>query len=267
MTILVGLDSIMKDGEKPRTDRIQRNKIPSFKLRDGDKARFRFITDADNIIRAYFHRIPIVFPSGKMWNEDVFCKREEGIECEFCKRVDEQERKAGLKLCSWVYAYEIQHKFQNPRLQKEEDAEVWKKNKSGMYVENINKAMFWLSGVGKDKVLLKMLANLNAKYGTLLDREYEITRSGFDKGTTYTIIPESPSAIPENIKHLNLPDLLKVVKGEILSLNPDEKPVLTSKEKEEAEEIPIARKVFKKPAAKKTKVEEEEVRHDADKLF
>ncbi len=247
MAILVGVDNILKEGEKRRQDR-ERSNIPTLYLRDGDRARIRFITDANSAARAYYHRVLRTYPSGKSFNEEIYCSQRdaEGV-CDLCER----NERAKIKIHFWLYVYSVLHSQQNKRLQIDETAQVWKKTKGGGYLEEVNHVVLWRSGVGKSDYILKSLANYNTKYGTLLDREYEISRLGGGlEDTVYNIVSEAPSKYPENLKAIVLPSLGDVIRGEVLTLVPE----VAEKDKKQE----VIQKKIEEEKMENIEVEEEE---------
>ncbi len=218
-SLKVGLDEILKDNAAYAASKGKRNFIPTLRLADGDRARIRFITDASDVVRSFVHSIKKTSQSGKEYTETLYCpKLSEQESCDLCKAGDIN---ISRRMHMWLYVYEILHKFQNPAIKTNAEAEVWKKNQKGLYVEEVNKAVWWSTGEGKGQYILKALANYNTKYDTLLDREYEISRSGSGmQDTTYSITPESVSEYPDNIKAIKLPNLQEIVRGNIVSLVP-----------------------------------------------
>ena len=99
------------------------------------------------------------------------------------------------------------------------------------------------------------------KYGTMLDRNYELQKHGEGLDTTYDVTPDAPSKL--NLAKYEIIDLEKVlVSARATSLGEtDTKVSEPTIDDDEIDEEP------KKPVAKKSKPASKEVLFDADKLF
>lgn len=74
------------------------------------------------------------------------------------------------------------------------------------------------------------------KYGTLLDRDYELTRSGQGFDTDYDVTPESPSKM--NIDRYDLLDLWELLEGQLATADGDDE--------DEADDVPAPKAKAKK---------------------
>ena len=99
------------------------------------------------------------------------------------------------------------------------------------------------------------------KYGTMLDRNYELQKHGEGLDTTYDVTPDAPSKL--NLAKYEIIDLEKVlVSARATSLGEtDTKVSEPTIDDDEIDEEP------KKPVAKKSKPASKEVLFDTDKLF
>lgn len=99
------------------------------------------------------------------------------------------------------------------------------------------------------------------KYGTLLDRDYEIERSGSGFDTSYEITPEPPSKM--NVSRFDLIDLEEILAAQ---LQDEDEDVEDEDESDDDEDETLAKfqKVAKKRAAKKPVVEDDEDEDDDD---
>jgi hypothetical protein len=95
------------------------------------------------------------------------------------------------------------------------------------------------------------------KYGTLLDRDYELTRDGTGFDTTYDCTPEAPTKI--NIGRYDLLDLKEILVNQLEMADNAE-----SKDEDEDENEPVARKRAAKKTTAKRKPEPVDDDEDED---
>ena len=156
--MLKGLQKIKENSEeiaKAREDR--QNEVDAVKLKGGDSARIRILSDGDEIVKAPFHRHEIHFASGKTFSKDIYCS---GKECEICvdDQFSDESKKVRSKLLLYVFVYDIQHKSKNP----EKD---WKLDtNSKRYIEIVNKPMILMTGRGNGGYIENLFIEYYGKY-------------------------------------------------------------------------------------------------------
>jgi hypothetical protein len=190
--------------------------IPSLILRDdGESSRIRFLTDEDEFYLEYQHWVDRKDIKG------FYPCLQAALEqpCDLCDSDDERTRKARNFFFAWVY--EFYHDYTD----KGKDRRPVKEGKITLYREDINDVKLLRMPSGH-KESIQMRAN---KFGTLLDREFDWTRSGEkgDTSTQYILDPsdEGKKPMPKELAALaaKLPDLEDVAMGRVTSLNPQEK--------------------------------------------
>lgn len=91
------------------------------------------------------------------------------------------------------------------------------------------------------------------KYATLLDRDYELSRSGTGMDTEYDVTPEAPSKM--NIARFDLIDLMEILEGQLAMAENAES---DDDEDDDEDEAPKARTRKKATAAPKSKVADDD---------
>ena len=178
---------------------------------NGERARIRFLTDTEQFFQGMFHR-PY---DGKKVDDPVVCVETDdkppviegmGEVCSFCEmeRKTDKKQSPGYKYFAWVYVYHILHTSQNPRLEKDATAPVWKSVKLGrgdaaavFYKQEVNKVKMMLFGQPLFDDLMALIAEADedadedADASGLLRRDFSFVRNGArkDPKTTYTFVP------------------------------------------------------------------------------
>lgn len=198
--------------------------IRSLRIKDGDTALIRFVTDKDELIRARFHDVKRMTPKGE-FALPVYCTMEDTGLCPNCI--------SGLVPYStinlWVHVYYILHKTQNPNIQTGSNEGIWSQIKSGknvMYKEEVNKFMHFRTKYGYQGRYRQMFLDFIKEYDTLCDRDYTWSRTGGTaKNTNYTLMAKKESELDDSIKDAinDLPDLGDVVCGKTRSFSQKKK--------------------------------------------
>lgn len=196
---------------------------PFLFIRDnGERARIRFLTDAEQFVQGMFHR-PY---DGKKVDDPVVCPEQDdnpptiegmGEVCDFCEmeRKTNKKQRPGYKYFAWVYVYHILHTGQNPRLEKDASAPVWKAVKLGrgdaaatFYKQEVGKVKMLMFGQPLFDDLLALIAEADedadedSEGSGLLKRDYSFVRNGArrDTKTTYTFVPANKeSALSDKV--------------------------------------------------------------------
>jgi len=180
-----GLDSLFKKGEGStrqgeRTQSYQRN---LYLKNDGDMARIRFLTEAEDMETVHSHAIKYTSGGKTMYSERYCVGPNNG--CKYCAD--------GLKYTSkwnaWVYVYETYSMVPSKGSEAMQSAD----GKTTAYVTKVNQVMLLRQGRGKDDYIITKLKNLRQKYGTLLDRDYDYTMSKGKDSRSYDFMPNDPT--------------------------------------------------------------------------
>ena len=187
---------------------------------DGEFIRLRFLTDGDEVISDYFHRLM----QGKKFKGFALCPSSVGKDCELCEEGDTPQ----LQFLAHVFEYE--HYYN-------EAGQNRKKTKIGQrvyYVENVNETRLMRYAVAHMRSI-KLRWERN---GTLLDRDFEWIRSGKagDTRPSYTLEPLDPTAIDPEIKDLidDLPDLEEQALASLQGKKPAVRRVTSDDDEDEA---------------------------------
>lgn len=181
-----------------------------FLSNDGEKAKFRFLTDAEHLVHGIFHQ----FMVGKTLCTPIPCvdwMRQDGLydgaeECKWCKLgANDDSYKSRQKFWAYAYVYNILHPFQNPRLEKNSDATMWEPVKGvaggkAMFRQDVGAIRIVMYG----PAVLRSLEDLNAEFGSIVDRDYTLVRNGGkgDAKTSYTLITGAETKIDPAITEL-----------------------------------------------------------------
>lgn len=186
----------MSSGDGARGDYIE-----ELWVKAGESARIRFLTDGDEVITTFFHRVVTDKESGKV--RESYCTSSVGQDCQNC--VDQVPK--SLRWHVWVYVY---YRLLS---QPQEGCEIIEQAGRVMYKQPVNKVMLLRRGVGKGQYLANKLQSLYQRYGTLLDRDYDWVRQGSTKdNTTYDLIPYDQANFTVAMKELPIP-LTEVVRN------------------------------------------------------
>lgn len=155
-------------------------------IKGGDVAVLKFVQDANKIFVCGFHAVPTKGKFGE-YNQDVYCKAQDGENCQWCERIGEDIAILHKKWHAWVFVERIYHA-------KQADANwmIDKRGKKQYYVEVINGLRLLRKGEGKGKYLTNKLISIYEEYGSLLDRVFLWKRNGDKRDDTlYDILPST----------------------------------------------------------------------------
>jgi len=187
-------------------------------LKEDERARIRFLTDADDFVHGVFHQ-PTVNSKPL---DPVLCIDDRGAPddipvpdvCPICEHsTGNWQDAARQQFFAWVFVYYVLHPKQNPKAAESDDAKkTWTPVTVGqrtMFKQDIN-------GVRLLKGGPKMLEDLEILYGelsTLLGQDFSFIRSGSGLDTTYTFIPSGKQTAdkPEVVKAVEALEDLSVV--------------------------------------------------------
>lgn len=229
--MLKGLGELKAKAEQARSFSNE-DRILLLKIKDGEHARIRILTDTEDIIKAGIHEVTKTTPKGPVYPK-IYCTKEDGGVCEECNRGDIPKS----TLFFWVYVYEIMHKRQNPQLEQDPNATRWTQVKlSGTvyYREDVNGPRILRTKRGNNKYIEKMFVDYADEYGTWCDRDYRWSRTGSSMDdTSYSLVPKDPSKMTKEITEVvkSLPKLTDYVMGKTFVLHPESEDSNISKNK------------------------------------
>ena len=216
--MLKGISNIKKKTDEAIANQ-SKNRIWQVKLKDGEAALLRFLTEPNSVISAEFHTVKEMTPKGE-WRVPRYCSQDSS--CKYCA----EGGTTGEQIFLWAYCYYILHKQQNPRLDTDSNAPKWKRvtdaSKQVYFQEEVNAPRIFRTGPGKGSIYKMTLINYANENGTYLDRDYKWIREGSQKeNTAYTLMPKDPKPMSDEIKRIikTLPDLADVVSGKIISFD------------------------------------------------
>jgi len=183
-----GTEGVSNDFRNPNS--IWRNTV---RIRPGEHAVVRFITDFINGDMSRFHGIPGMTGKGQQFTSYEYCNRvnvnESGpvisTPCEHCMSGDERIVKSTSRYLSWVMHYGTYHVDQNPFLDRE-GQEAWSQVKIG-------NRTFFREAVKKPQLLntsFTLFKNIEEKYdlfSTLLGRTFDYRSSRPANITQYSL--------------------------------------------------------------------------------
>ena len=231
--MLKGIDNIERESQEAAAIG-SGDWINTLKIKDGDVALVRFVTDKDELIRAKFHSVKKVTPRGE-FTVPVYCTFEDTGMCPNCASGNAPYNTMNL----WAYVYYILHKSQNPNIQAGSNEGIWaqiKQGKSILYKEEINAFRLFRTKFGYQGRYRQMFVDFAKEYGTLCDRDYSWSRVGAtNKNTNYNLMPkkESQFEVPQGTMSItDLPNLGDVVCGKVRTFSQ-----IKSNEVKESEEL------------------------------
>jgi len=219
--MLKGIEAVRKQQEE-YIQNFSKDKIRNLMIGDKEFAVFRFISDKDDFIDARAHDMQVSTPKGMKWAKNKYCTEDRS--CTYCAQGNDSKE----KLFFWIYVYYINHSKQNQYFEKNPTREEfkWAKTQDNLgniyFKEEVNSPMIFCIGVGKDGVYKKTITSWINEWNTLTDRDYKITRSGEGINTIYSFIYKEAKPFDANIALQPLPDLEKVVKGEVTTFTEKE---------------------------------------------
>jgi hypothetical protein len=217
-----GLKEIQEQAEKQAAE-FSKNRINYISLGDREVAELRFLTDADNLIKAKIHTLTEMSTKGPRYPKK-YCTMQDIGTCTYCSQG--AALKSFIYLWAWVYA--IYHNKQNPKLDQYQDAIKWEPVKLGdqktYYKETVNGPMIFKTSMGQKGAYQNMIIGFARDYGSLIDRNYRFSRTGKELDTVYQLTPGKESPMPDELTEARktLPDLGDVIIGKVKSFSEEE---------------------------------------------
>lgn len=173
--------------------------VPDFFLGDGEKAVVRFLTTGDegdfHIATALFHEFKAQTATGTV-SEERYCSGSEDLSCELC---DGGDKKRVERFGVWLWVDRIYRNKQTKRAEQDSSQKYPKvKLPTGeiMFKQVVNGPQFWKRGLGHGQQLWNTIVAYFSRDGSLMAREYEISRRGAKLDTVYSILPNDVKTDP-----------------------------------------------------------------------
>tara|TARA_R110002020_G_scaffold146184_6_gene320727 strand:- start:18192 stop:18989 length:798 start_codon:yes stop_codon:yes gene_type:complete len=163
------------------------------RIRPGEHAVLRFVTDFTNGDMSRFHGIPGVTPKGQQFTSYEYCNRlnvnESGpvisTPCEHCVSGDERIAKTTSRYLTWVFHYGTFHMEQNPFLDRDgqEPWDLVPKGNKQFYRETVKKPQL----LNTSFTLFKNIEEKYDNYSSLLTRTFDYRSSRPSNITQYAL--------------------------------------------------------------------------------
>ena len=224
-----GWKEMVKDKERrPQSQSIS----TELRVKDGDIAKVRFITDRSDIFWGYFHSVPKFTRTGERYSESVYCLAEDGLDCPY-DGIEGDMSITRRKIYFWIYVYYVLHKQQKKNGTNWESVEF---EEEQMFKETVEAPRILGTGPGMNGYIEDRFDTWFKKYKTFLDRDYLWRRKGSGmKDTLYDLVPEDKSDFDMALVKVELPDLESIIKK--ISVPKEEEKTETKKDKSFVESV------------------------------
>ena len=195
-TIRTAIESRVQPGEG----------VPEIWVASGEIVECHFLTDADDIIEARFHRVPFQLPSGTSVTRERFCKGDIQEDCEFCKHTDDGVRRRVLRWYAWMFV----QKLIVPQMPEGVGGlKPVTRGSRQMFEWEVNEPAILRKGEGNQRYLVQQLIQSQERYGSLLGRKFEWLRTGATRNdTTYMLQSVDAEATPSTEIPISLEDIV-----------------------------------------------------------
>jgi len=171
-------------------------RFPRLFLVAGDRARFHFLADGGPgdpyFLSSRFHMVKV---QDRQWPRQVVCLDSLTEGEETCSLCQEGHSDMASRFAVWAYVHFIVHLSDNP----DEEGDRWKQVKSGdriVFKETVERPMVIWMGIGREAAWFGQFKGVFNKYGTLLDRLYELKRKGSKLDTDYILTVVKQESLP-----------------------------------------------------------------------
>lgn len=161
--------------------------------KDGETKTVRFLTDGDAIITVAVHEQVDCFDGKK---RSFVCRKEidgKDAACELCEisTATQNQRARKRELGYGIAVVREEHRNEKGQVDSYVDATEVVDGRTVPIVGIVRQGPknFWAQALAA-----------HDKYGTLLDRDYDIGRRGSTTDTTYTMFPNAPVALPDGVQ-------------------------------------------------------------------
>lgn len=191
-----------------------------FGLGDGETAILRFLTDADDWITVDQHQMvptkgkPADYPKDARWPEKMgcVCRKDPAFdfgECYVCENLvdGKKVKKPGAR--QWALACLREEVMEGGKVvgYRDKTREVVIPEKDGQPEKKVTEKAIVVVNMAY-KNFFSILEGFAGRYGTILDRDYWIKRSGDDTSTTYQVVPIDPIQTQDGIFDLREPQFM-----------------------------------------------------------
>lgn len=191
-----------------------------FKLEDGKTTVLRFLTDADEWIVVDQHQMVPTKPAPEgfsgNWPERMgsICRNDPAFrgvydECYICDHIVDGKKVRKPSARSWALACLREEVVEDGKIVGLRDLtrEVTLPEKDGQPEQTITEKAIVVVNMGY-KNFFSVLQGFAGRYGTILDRDYWVKRSGAGTDTTYQIVPLDPIEIDGKRFDLREPEFM-----------------------------------------------------------
>lgn len=199
-----------------------------FGMEDGKTEVIRLLTDADEWITVDQHQMvptkgkPADYPKDARWPEKMgcVCRKDPAFtfgECYVCEnivgKVAKVKKPSGR---TWALACLREEVMEDGKVVglRDKTREVTIPEKDGQPEKKITEKAIVVVNMGY-KNFFSILEGFAGRYGTILDRDYWIKRSGSDTDTTYQIVPMDPIETDEGRFDLREPKFMERYKHDL----------------------------------------------------
>lgn len=160
--------------------------VSQLRIKGGELAKIRFLTDYPEIRAAGFHTFP-TFNTSLGFNiyRNIYCVQQDNEPCKYC----ESQTPLIWQWHAWVWVYDVLRSVAS-----QVAIEPVTIGEKVFYKEKINAVRLLRRGPGRNFYIIASFKTYFNKYGTLCDRDYEWSRQGSRRDdTTFALIPEDKS--------------------------------------------------------------------------
>lgn len=210
-----GLEFLMK--QRARVAQVSGSFVRKLYLTmDGSIARYRHLTDAQDVFAHNFHEIQVQ-GRRRSFTKDVVCLRRVAVDdegeptpidpvetCQYCNQKEPLDM--WWKGIGWVYVYRF---FTPGPVRPSDNAKPARRGEVAGFVEEVSEPrLHVLKGLIAEQVF-----TMAGTYGTLVDRDYELHRNGKSGSQFYSLVPLDKEPPSDAVKATlaTLPDLIETV--------------------------------------------------------
>lgn len=160
------------------------DKTRYFRWNTGESKILRMFFDMDEVFSVWFHEM-VECSDGR--SRSFVCRQEIGETCELCAVTSNGERARRREIGIGVAIQRVEHR---------EAGNIVGYSDAVEEIEGKKVPIVGLVKMGPRNFWAKF-EHFYARYGTVIDRDYEVTRIGSGTSTDYIVVPCDPVALPE----------------------------------------------------------------------
>lgn len=169
---------------KEASSRSAFDKTKFFRWETGETKILRMFYDMEDVYTVWWHDM-VECVDGR--NRSFVCRQEMNEPCELCDNADEQSRTRRRERSLGVAVLRLEHR---------EDGAIVGYSDAVDEVDGKKVPMLGIIKMGPKNFWMKF-EHFYQRYGTIIDRDYEITRIGSGTNTDYIFVPCDPVALPQ----------------------------------------------------------------------